>query len=88
LGGIFFAPPYGASYYEMFNEGNTSDIIAINSFHNKFSIRNTLSLDIPVRSGALRIGFVHFFYSTDVKDLQTRLLSHTFTIGWVKKFYY
>jgi hypothetical protein len=88
VAGVFFAPPYGESYYEMFNEGNMSDIVAFNSFHNKLSFRNTLTFDIPIRKGAMRIGLHSSFYSSDMKELQTRIVSHSFTIGWVKTFYY
>ncbi|MDR0995655.1 MAG: DUF3316 domain-containing protein [Tannerella sp.] len=87
VGGIFFAPPYGASYYEMFNEGNVSDIVSLNSFHNKFALKNTLTLDIPIRHAALRIGILSSYYRTNAKELQTRIFSNTFTIGWVKEFY-
>jgi hypothetical protein len=85
--GIFFAPPYGASYYEIFNEGNTSDIIAFNSFHNKFSVKNYVTVDIPVSTATMRLGYLFSYYTTDVKDIQTRIFSSTFMIGWVKRFY-
>ncbi|GHT36794.1 hypothetical protein FACS189435_0480 [Bacteroidia bacterium] len=86
--GIFFAPPYGASYYEMFNEGNTSNIIAFNSFHNKFSVKNYVTVDIPVSTSTMRLGYLFSYYTTDVKDIQTRIFSNTFMIGWVKRFYF
>jgi hypothetical protein len=86
LGGLFFAPPYGISYYEMFNEGNTADIIAFNSFHNKFAMKNYVFVDFPVRSVALRVGYLNSLYHTAAKEIDTHILSHTFLIGWVKKF--
>jgi hypothetical protein len=86
--GIFFAPPFGASYYEMFNEGNTANIIAVNSFHNKLTVRNYLTIDIPVHTAAtLRLGYLNSFYTSDANEIQTRIFSHTFMIGWVKEFF-
>jgi hypothetical protein len=85
--GVFFAPQYGASYYEIFNEGNTSDIIAVNSFHNKLSLRNYVTIDIPIHSSTFRLGYLNSLYNSDIKDIQTHIFSNTFMIGWVKEFY-
>jgi hypothetical protein len=84
--GIFFSPPYKSSYYEIFNEGNTSNIIAPNSLHNKMALKNYLSLDIPVSKATLRIGYLSSLYYSDTNFLETRIFSNTFMIGWVKNF--
>lgn len=84
--GAFFAPDYGASYYEMFNVGNLTDVIAFNSFHNKFAMRNYLTLDIPLSRSILRVGYLNSIYKTDVKEIQSHVISHSFMIGWVKEF--
>ncbi len=84
--GAFFSPEYGASYYEMFNVGNLSDIISFNSFHNKFAIKNYITVDIPVRGIMLRMGYLNSLYYTDINDIKTRVISNTFMIGWVKEF--
>jgi hypothetical protein len=86
LGGVFFSPPYGISYYEMFNVGNVDDVIALNSFHNKFALRNYLTVDIPVHRSTLRLGYLNSLYYSDTNDIQTHIFSNTFMIGWVKKF--
>ncbi|MDR1557874.1 MAG: DUF3316 domain-containing protein [Tannerellaceae bacterium] len=86
LGGIFFSPPYGISYYEMFNEGNRSEIIAFNSFHNKLALKNYATVDIPVHGSTLRLGYLSSLYYSDTNQIDTRILSNTFMIGWVKKF--
>ena len=85
--GVFFAPPYGASYYEMFNEGNLSDVLAFNSFHNKLDLKNYVTIDIPIYTQTLRLGYLSSYYSSDVHSIQTRIFSNTFMIGWVKEFY-
>ncbi|MDR1356342.1 MAG: DUF3316 domain-containing protein [Tannerellaceae bacterium] len=84
--GVFFSPPYKSSYYEIFNEGNTSHIIALNSFHNKMALRNYVSLDIPVHNATLRFGYLNGFYYSNKNFLETRIFSNTFMIGWVKNF--
>lgn len=86
LGGLFFAPEYGASYYEMFNEGNLSDVIKFNSFHNKLSLKNYVTLDIPVSSFTLRLGYLNSLYYTDIREIETHIISNSFMIGWVKEF--
>ncbi|MDR1645678.1 MAG: DUF3316 domain-containing protein [Tannerellaceae bacterium] len=86
LGGIFFSPPYKSSYYEIFNEGNTSNIIALNSFHNKAALRNYLTIDIPVHRSTLRLGYLNCLYYSNTNYLETRILSNTFMLGWVKQF--
>lgn len=85
--GVFFAPHYGASYYEMFNEGNLSDVVAFNSFHNKFDLKNYITIDIPIHAQTLRLGYMSNYYNSDINNLQTRIFSNTLMIGWVKSFY-
>lgn len=84
--GVLFSPHYGQSYYEIFNLGNYSGVVKVNSFHNKFAIRNYLTIDLPFRSVTLRTGYLHSYYSTDVNNLQTHIISHSFMIGLVKEF--
>ncbi|MDR1403294.1 MAG: DUF3316 domain-containing protein [Tannerellaceae bacterium] len=86
LAGVFFSPEYGASYYEMFNVGNLSDVLAFNSFHNKFALKNYVTLDIPVESFTIRLGYLNSLYYSDAKSIQTRIISNSFMIGWVKEF--
>jgi hypothetical protein len=86
FGGVFFAPQYGISYYEMFNVGNVSKVIAFNSFHNKLALKNYVTIDIPVHSSTLRLGYLSSLYYSDMNDIQAKILSNTFMIGWVKKF--
>jgi hypothetical protein len=84
--GVFFAPPYGISYYEIFNEGNLSDITALNSFHNKIAVKNYLTLDVNVRNSTMRLGYLGDWYATNINSLETLIFSNTFMVGWVKRF--
>ncbi|MDR0749858.1 MAG: DUF3316 domain-containing protein [Tannerellaceae bacterium] len=84
--GVFFSPEYGVSYYEMFNIGNLSDVVTFNSFHNKFALKNYLTADIPIHSSILRLGYLNSLYYSDTKNIETRIISNSFIIGWVKEF--
>lgn len=84
--GVFFAPGYGASYYEMFNVGNLSDVVRFNSFHNKFAMKNYVTLDIPVGTFTFRLGYLNSLYYSDIKNIESHVISNSFMIGWVKEF--
>ncbi|MCD7712057.1 MAG: DUF3316 domain-containing protein [Firmicutes bacterium] len=84
--GVFFAPPYGKTYYEIFNVGHTTDIVSFNSFHNKFAMKNYFTVDIPVKSMTIRAGYLNSLYYSDVNLIKTHLISNSFMIGWVKEF--
>ncbi len=84
--GILFSPHMDQSYYEMFDLGNASDIVRFNSFHNKFAMRNYLTVDLPVYTWTVRVGYLNSYYYTDVNHIRTRILSNTFMLGLVKEF--
>lgn len=84
--GVLFSPHYGQSYYEIFNLGNSGGVIQFNSFHNKFALKNYLTVDFPAGNLTVRAGYLHSTYYTDVNSLQSHIVSHTFLIGLVKEF--
>ncbi|MCD7937722.1 MAG: DUF3316 domain-containing protein [Tannerellaceae bacterium] len=86
IAGVFFSPDYGESYYEIFNTGNLGHTIAFNSFHNKFALKNYLTVDILCKGFTLRTGYLNSIYYTDNNNTQTRIISNTFLVGWVKEF--
>ena len=83
--GILFSPMFNQSYYEIFSLGNTSGILNFNSFHNKFAMRNYLTLDIPIGNMTLRAGYFGNFYATHINSLDRQIISHNFMIGFVKE---
>lgn len=84
--GVLFSPHKLQSYYEIFSQGNTSGIIKYNSFHNKFAIKNYLTIDFPIASYTVRAGYLGSYYYTDVNDIQSHIISNSFMIGIVKEF--
>ena len=86
IAGTLFTPAYGQSYYEIFDMGNISGIVGFSSLHNKFAMRNYLSVDFSVWKYTLRMGYLNNLYMTDIKGIQTRYSSHNLMIGLVKEF--
>lgn len=84
--GALFSPVYNQSYYEIFSLGNTAEIINFNSFHNKFALRNYLTIDFPVGGMTLRTGYFGVSYSTHVHGIDRYIISHNLMLGFVKEF--
>lgn len=84
--GAFFTPEYGQSYYEIFVLGNTDGIIHFSSFHNHLAIKNHFSVDLPIKRGAIRLGYWNSINQFKGHDLTTRFVSNNFTIGYVLEF--
>ena len=86
--GIMFAPEYGESYYEMFSLKNLDGNILFTSFHNAPSLRQLLTLDIPVKKSILRIGYLCDIQQAKVNNLKSHSYSHDFMIGFVRNLYF
>ena len=84
--GVLFSPVYEQSYYEIFSLGNTAEIYNFNSLHNKFAMRNYLTLDFPLGSATLRIGYLGSYYSTNINEIDRHIISHNVMLGMVKEF--
>lgn len=85
VGGLF-TPNYGQSYYEIFGLGNTSGVVGFSSLHNKFAMRNVVSVDFSVWKFTFRMGYLNSFYTTHINDIKTQYTSHNLMIGIVKEF--
>jgi|GEM_PF-341561 len=84
--GVLFSPVYDQSYYEIFSLGNTAEIFNLNSFNNKFALRNYLTLDFPVGGLTARIGYFGHYYNTTVHSIDRYIISHNFMLGFVKEY--
>ena len=69
--GMLFSPHYGQSYYEIFGVGNSDGVIQCFSLHNKWALRNYLTVDLPVGNWTVRLGYLNDFYQTKVNGIQT-----------------
>ena len=83
--GMLFSPHYGQSYYEIFGVGNSDGVIQCSSLHNKWALRNYLTVDLPVGNWTVRLGYLNDLYQTKVNGIQTDYVSHSFMVGMVKE---
>jgi hypothetical protein len=84
--GAMYSPQFGESYYEI-SLGDTKDLIHFSSFHNYLAFRNMLSAEILLKSFTLRLSYHFSFYETRINNLDTRLVTNTFYIGFSNNFF-
>lgn len=87
LMGIMFSPEYGESYYEIFGLGNGGKNVLFTSLHNMPSLRQLITLDLPVKSSTLRLGYLCDIQQAKVNNLKSHTYSHNFMIGVVRNLY-
>lgn len=87
LMGVMFSPEYGEGYYEISENKDWGKNLYFTSLYNQPSFRQFLTLDIPIKSTTLRIGYVNDIQQSKLNDLKSHTWSHTFMVGFVKNFY-
>lgn len=87
LAGLMFSPEYGEGYYEISESGDWGKNLYFTSLHNQPSLRQFLTLDFPVMSATVRVGYVNDVQQAKLNDLKSHAWSHTFMVGFVKNFY-
>ena len=85
--GILFSPHYGQSYYEIFSLGNSSGVIKFTSLHNQPSLRQMLSVDLPIGYTKMRFSYLADLQQSNVNNIKTHTYSHVFMVGFVKELY-
>ena len=84
--GVMFSPEYGQPYYEMSISKDFGKNICFTSLHNQPSVRQLLTLDFPIRTTTLRVGYMCDIQQAKVNHLKSHVWSHTFMVGFVKHF--
>ena len=84
--GVMYSPQFGQSYYEI-GLGLTNNLAHLSSFHNYFAISNMLTAEIPLNKLTLLFSYQFSFYETRINDLDTRLITNTFYIGFSSNFF-
>lgn len=87
LSGVMFSPEYGQSYYEIFSLRQGGENVKWTHPLNEPSLRHYVSLDIPFRTYALRLGYMGDFHQSRVNHLKCHTYSHLFMIGVVKRLF-
>lgn len=84
--GASFSPHYGQSYYEI-SLGNHEGLLHFTRWGNFLYARNLFTVELPVSSLTLRLGYQHYLYNTHLSKLKTQLSSHAFMLGFVKEIF-
>jgi len=88
LAGLAFSPEYTQSYYEIFYLGNYEKTMKFTSLHNKKQWMQQLSLDIPLsrKQSSLRLSYWNEGRITKMNNLNIRVISDQFSIGYIRYF--
>lgn len=84
--GVMFTPEYGESYYEIFELKDNGRHLAMTTPVSAPSLRQTLSLDLPIKQTLIRVSYVGDFQQSKVNNLKSHVWSHALLIGFVKNF--
>lgn len=84
--GLMFSPAYGQSYYEIFSLGHYDHNVCVTWPGNAPTFRNLLTLDCPLGTGTLRLGWRCDIRQSHVNSLKSHTWSNSFMIGYVKHF--
>lgn len=84
--GVYFAPKFGQSYYEIFGLGNKHGIVRFGSFHNHQALNGLFTVDLPVRRATIRVGYLYDGMRTEANYISTHCSSHSFLLGYAKAF--
>ncbi len=87
LMGIAFSPNYGQSYYEIFSLQNDDRNILFAYPGNMPSMRHRLTVEIPFRRAALRLGYVAQINQSTFHHLKYHQYSHDIMVGFSKYLY-
>ncbi|GHT76815.1 hypothetical protein FACS189463_2610 [Bacteroidia bacterium] len=86
VAGLFFSPEYGQSYYEI-GMGSSPAYLYFGTWANQFNIKNLVSVEVPFNRFSLRFSYVNWFYETRINQLETRMVSNTFYLGFSQYFH-
>ena len=86
LAGLMFSPNYGQSYYEIFSLGHYDHNVCFTWPGNAPCFSPLLTVDVPIGSGTLRLGYRCDIRQSHVNNLKSHTWSNLFMIGFVKHF--
>jgi hypothetical protein len=86
VAGLFFSPEYGQSYYEI-GMGSSPAYLYYGTWANQFIIKNLFSVEAPINNFSLRLSYVNCYQETRINQLETRLVSNTFYLGFSQYFH-
>ncbi|MDR2840741.1 MAG: DUF3316 domain-containing protein [Paludibacter sp.] len=87
LAGVMFVPQQGASYYEMFSLGNTSNCFHFSAPYNRLGFDYSFTVDIPLSRSTLLIGIENNFLKYKANGSVYSRISNAVLVGWKYDFY-
>lgn len=85
--GFMFVPGFGASYYEIGILGDFSDCWHFSSFHNKFGLTQSYTIDIPFKKSTWRFGLSSQILKYKANDMFFKKKDFALVIGWRRELY-
>ncbi len=82
LAGLQFAPAYGQSYYEIFNEGDYDNNIKFTSPFNAPSLTQMLTMSIPLKKYSITFGYLGDYRQAKLNNQKYHQYTHSLLIGW------
>ena len=80
VAGVFFAPEYDESYYEIYL-GNHKNLAHLGWWGNRFDMTNFLGADLHLGKTTLRIGYRNRLEHWSVNHLKVHDVSHSLVLG-------
>ncbi len=81
VGGMF-SPQYGQSYYNIFTQGNYDHNIVATHPGNALSLRQRLTVSIPVRAHSITVGYLSDLLQSKPHHLRQHQYSRCLLVGW------
>ncbi len=82
--GAFFSLDYGEAFYELYL-GNTSGIVNVGWWGNRFDMENLITADLHLGSTVLRLGYRNLIENSWVHNLNTQICTHGFVVGFTSE---
>ncbi|MCD8266636.1 MAG: DUF3316 domain-containing protein [Prevotellaceae bacterium] len=80
--GCMFSPQFGQSYYNIFSQGNYDHNIIATHPGNALSLRQRLTVSIPVRKQAVTLGYASDLLQSKPHHLRQHQYSRYLLVGW------
>jgi hypothetical protein len=80
VAGVFFAPDYDESYYEIYL-GNYKNLAHLGWWGNRFDMSNYLGADLHIGKTTLRIGYRNRLEHWTVNNLKVHDVTHSLVLG-------
>lgn len=86
--GMAFMPQYGQSYYNIFEQGNGDHNVVCTHPANALSLRQILTIDIPIRRARLSVGYLSDIRQLHANGIKQHQYSRSVVIGYVRNLKY